>query len=218
MFTGLIETLGQVVAFDPLVVGTGARLTVDAVWPDRPGEISCAPLVQLGDSIAVNGCCLTAVSAVVQAVGTRLTFDLSHETLRLTAFGTLTRGDEVNCERAARLGDRLGGHLVTGHVDGLGRRLAVIARGGAWDVTYAVPTALEAELVVKGSVAIDGVSLTVNALPPGQLQVTLIPHTVGHTQLLAGDGEKPVHLETDLLAKHVRRLVELGFGPQATVR
>lgn len=205
MFTGLIEAIGTVVQRQ--AVGEGARLHVAIAWPD-------AAATQLGDSIAVNGCCLTAVAVRPLAPDEVLTFDLSHETLRLTAFGEVAVGTAVNAERAARLGDRLGGHLVTGHVDGVGQRMAVVERGGAWDVAYAVPPDAECELVVKGSVAIDGVSLTVNALSPGQVHVTLVAHTAAHTQLLAGPDGKAVHFETDLVAKHVRRLVELGFSPR----
>ncbi len=203
MFTGLIEAVGEVTQRQPQ--GTGARVVVTVCWPDG------AP-TGIGDSIAVNGCCLTVVAIAPQDNGERLTFELSHETLRCTALGDALVGAPVNCERAARLGDRLGGHLVTGHIDGVGTVCAIDDRAGAWDVTYSVPDDLAPELVVKGSVAIDGVSLTVNALPEGQLQVTLIPHTVAHTQLLHGGIGKRIHLETDLVAKHVRRLVELGLG------
>jgi riboflavin synthase len=156
---------------------------------------------------------LTVVAQTGDEGGDLLEFELSHETLARTAFGDLRTGRRVNLERAMRLGDRLGGHLVSGHVDGVAVLEAVAAHDGAWDLTYAVPQGFEAELVVKGSVAIDGVSLTVNGLPPGRVQVTLIPHTVAHTQLLDGDPGKRVHLETDLLAKHVRRLLACGVVP-----
>lgn len=205
MFTGLIEALGRVTSWTPQ--GEGARLTLAVAWPSD----SEAP--KIGDSVAVNGCCLTVIEVGAAPLVQVLSFDLSHETLACTAFAAIKPGDRVNCERAMRLGDRLGGHLVTGHVDGVAKLVDIQERQGAWDLTYAVPALLEAELVVKGSVAIDGVSLTVNALPTGKLQVTIIPHTASHTQLLSGGAGKAVHLETDLLAKHVRRLVQLGAAP-----
>lgn len=202
MFTGLVEANGTVDTF--AAQGGLHRLSVTVLWPDDD-------VTGLGDSVAVNGCCLTVVAHTHAADGRQtLTFELSPETLARTAFGALAAGQAVNLERAARLGQRLGGHLVSGHVDGTGQLLAVVDSGGAFDVTYAVPAELEPELVVKGSVAIDGVSLTVNALPPGQLQVTLIPHTVAHTQLLQGGVGKAVNLETDLVAKHIRRLAQFA--------
>lgn len=206
MFTGLVETLGTVRGWT--AIGDGGRLVVVARWPDGGS-------VNLGDSIAVDGACLTVIAIEPGDGGDALTFELSHETLALTHLGDVVPGDFCNLERALRLGDRLGGHFVTGHVDGQGVLAGIVLRDGAWDVTYGVPAALEAELAVKGSVTVDGVSLTVNALSSGQLHVTLIPHTAAHTQLLRAGPEGPlhppgrrVHLETDLLAKHVRRLLQ----------
>lgn len=206
MFTGLIESVGTVTAWQPSA--EAARLQVCVAWPSGVTRQS----TQLGDSVAVNGCCLTVVALVPDGDGERLDFELSHETLARTALDALRPASRVNLERAMRLGDRLGGHMVSGHVDGVAQLVGVAVREGAWDLTYAVPAALEPELVIKGSVALDGVSLTINALPQGHLQVTLIPHTVAHTQLLDGGTGKRVHIETDLIAKHVRRLVEMGVG------
>ncbi len=205
MFTGLIEAMGRVTSWTPQ--GEGARLTMAVAWPSDTKEPA------IGDSVAVNGCCLTVVEVGAAPLVQVLAFDLSHETLACTAFASIKPGERLNCERAMCLGDRLGGHLVTGHVDGVAKLIDIAVREGAWDLTYSVPASLEAELVVKGSVALDGVSLTVNALPPGKLQVTIIPHTASHTQLIAGGAGKAVHIETDLLAKHVRRLVQLGGAP-----
>ncbi len=201
MFTGLIEAVAEIaaIAHGP----QSAVLQLAVTWPDQIPT-------QLGESIAVNGCCLTVVRRDQQGEGELLRFELSHETLQCTSFSTASQGQYCNVERAMRLGDRLGGHLVTGHVDGTGRLVHIDARDGAWDVTYWIPAQLQAEIVVKGSIAIDGVSLTVNGTPADHLVVTLIPHTVAHTQLLEGAVGKLVHLETDLLAKHVRRLVQLG--------
>ena len=201
MFTGLIEAMGTLTAWQPQ--GGGARMVLRAQWPE--GD---AAQLNIGDSVACNGACLTVVSVVAQDAALQLGFDLSHETLALTGFADLQPGDPVNLERALRLGDRLGGHLVTGHVDGLGHLAQKIDRGDAWDLLYKVPASLEPEIVHKGSLAIDGVSLTVNGTPPGHVAVTIIPHTATHTQLLWGEVGKRVHLETDLLAKHVRRLLE----------
>lgn len=206
MFTGLIEAVGRVssVQLQPQF----ARVSIAARWPD-PQEP-----VLIGDSIAVSGCCLTAV-AVHAAAGQQaeLVFELSHETLSKTTFGQLQPGARVNLERALRLGARLGGHIVTGHVDGTGRLEQIARNGEAFDVVWSVPANLEPELVQKGSIAVDGVSLTVNALTPGHFSATIIPHTVAHTQLLDGGPGKAVHLETDVLAKHVRRLLSFGQIP-----
>lgn len=201
MFTGLIETVATAVEWSQS--GGIWRLGLAAAWPDSEPT-------QVGDSVAVNGCCLTAVAVQRQGQQERLQFELSAETLARTAFGSLQVGTGVNCERAAKLGQRLGGHIVTGHVDATAVLAQVVPVGGAFDVAYELPAELLPEVVIKGSVAIDGVSLTVNAIDGRLLRVMLIPHTVAHTQLLAGGTGKRVHVETDLLAKHVRRLLQLG--------
>jgi riboflavin synthase len=189
MFTGLVETLGTVraVAED----GTGGRsLTIAATFA---GE--CV----LGESVAINGCCLT----VVGRAGDDLTFQAGPETLAKTNLGEFRPGDRVNLERALRFGDRLGGHLVTGHVDGLG---AIAARepSGEWQtVWFAGPPDLVRMLVPKGSVAVDGVSLTVCAVERGRFSVMLIPHTLAVTTLGLKPTGAAVNLETDLIGKHV---------------
>jgi riboflavin synthase len=198
MFTGLVETVGTIHARE--LQAFGLRLQIAAPWPDQERTA-------IGDSVAVNGCCLTVVAIAQAGVAEALTFELSHETLARTAFAALQPGDPVNLERALRVGDRLGGHLVTGHVDGLATLEHVTERDGCWDLRYRLPDALLPEVADKGSVAIDGISLTVNGTDDGVL-VTIIPHTAAHTQVLYGGAGKRVHVETDLIAKHVRRLAE----------
>ena len=200
MFTGIIEAHGTITTIDSHGQD-GARLCVRARLAGDG-----RPPVALGDSVAVNGVCLTAVAMPQRGDAVEIAFDVSHETMARTGLGVLQRGDRVNIERALRLGDRLGGHWVTGHVDGLGTLEAIEARATSTDLRYAVPAALEPEVVEKGSIAIDGVSLTVNEVWPGGLRVTIIPHTAQATQLLDGGRGKRVHLETDILAKHIRRL------------
>jgi riboflavin synthase len=209
MFTGLVEATGQ---FRSLTRQAGsARMAVSVRWPDAGPSGT-----RIGDSVAVNGACLTVVALDPQPAGETLTFDLSHETLALTAFPDLASGDAVNLERALKLGDRLGGHIVSGHVDGVATLVRKVANGPAWDLTYRVSPELEPEIVTKGSITVDGVSLTVNSTPAGHFTVTLIPHTSVATQLLTGREGKRVHLETDLLARYVRRLLEFGVGPTAS--
>ena len=200
MFTGIIETMGDVIALQRR--GADARLEVQAQWPDE-----APPGVKLGDSVAINGTCLTVVSFTSAGDKVRMAFDASHETLRLTSLGALSVGDTCNLERALRPSDRLGGHIVTGHVDCTGVRKSVVQTGDCWDVTYELPAAIAQEVAQKGSIAIDGVSLTVNRVTATTFSVTLIPHTVACTQLLQGAGTKRVNLESDLLAKYVRRLL-----------
>ena len=201
MFTGLVETCGRVA--EVVSVPPGVRLVVDA------GAV--AEGVRLGDSICVNGCCLSVVHIDDDA----LAFELGPETLARTTLGGLATGAPVNLERSLRLSDRLGGHLVTGHVDGVGR-LASRSQDGEWvTCRFATPTALLAQIVSKGSVAVDGVSLTVVEVTPADFSVALIPHTLAVTTLghrAVGDG---VNLETDLMAKYVTRWLEARGAERA---
>jgi riboflavin synthase len=163
----------------------------------------------LGESVAVNGCCLTVTDFDAET----LSFDVGDETLKRTNLGQLDAGAKVNLERAMRLGDRIGGHLVSGHVDGVGRLLQRIEKREWADLRFAVPEALSRQMVPKGSIAVDGVSLTLVDVEPNAFSVMLIPHTLAMTtlgRLSVGDA---VNLETDLFAKYVER--QLGFLPLA---
>lgn len=197
MFTGLVEALAHVVDVEP--EPPGVRLIIDAG--------SLAGGAAIGDSIAVNGCCLT----VVRIDGARLSFQAGSETLSRTNLGALWTGHAVNLERSLILGDRLGGHLVTGHVDGLGT-LAERRDEGDWSLFwFATSAELMQQVAPKGSIAVDGVSLTVVDVAPERFSVALIPHTLSMTTLgqLAVGGT--VNLETDLIAKYVaRQLVARG--------
>ena len=206
MFTGIIEALGEIVS---VVKGAeDARVRVAMRWPTAE-----LPGVAMGDSVAINGTCLTVVQIETQPGGrVVLDFDASHETLALTSLGTLRAGGKVNVERALCVGDRLGGHWVTGHVDGAGTLMAVQRSGDAWDLSYRMPKQMEPEVVQKGSICIDGVSLTVNRVWPEHFAVTLIPHTVAHTQLLDGGVGKTVNLESDIVGKYLRRFMQLGVA------
>ncbi|MEU8386782.1 riboflavin synthase [Micromonospora sp. NPDC048842] len=194
MFTGIIEELGEIVRVEP-TAGDSALLGVRG------------PLVtsdaRHGDSIAVNGVCLT----VVEVGDGVFTADVMGETLRRSALGALRPGDPVNLERAAALGSRLGGHLVQGHVDGVGE---LISREPAeqWEtVRFRLPAALSRYVVEKGSITIDGVSLTVAAVGADEFAVGLIPTTLKLTTLGAKGVGDPVNLEVDVLAKYVERLL-----------
>lgn len=198
MFTGLVESMAQVV--EVLEVPPGRRLVIadDVVAADAA----------LGDSIALNGCCLT----VVEHDGNRLAFEAGPETLERTNLGALATGSAVNVERSLRFGDRMGGHLVTGHIDGPGT-LDQRKDEGQWSTFwFRAPIELLRQMASKGSIAVDGVSLTLCEVTDERFSVMLIPHTLSVTtlgQLKPGDR---VNLETDLLAKYVARQLE-GWKP-----
>lgn len=199
MFTGLIETVGTVRKLS--VRGSGARLDVEARWPDGSPP-------HRGDSIAVDGVCLTAIEPTPSGFAA----DVSPETLRRTLLGDARPGLRVNLERALRLGDRLGGHLVQGHVDGIVHVLSIRPEGGfsSWRMT--LPAEHAGEVALKGSVGLHGVSLTVADLGPDWFEVALIPETLDATTLGGLRSGARIHLETDVLAKYVARAVGRG-GP-----
>ncbi|WP_291984415.1 riboflavin synthase [Luteitalea sp.] len=195
MFTGLIEATGTVRARGP--VAGGQRLTI---------ETPLAAELALGDSVATSGVCLT----VVARDATTWSADVSPETLRVTALGGLAEGDEVNLERPLAIGSRLGGHFVQGHVDGTGRVDAVLPEGEFYRVRISFPPQLAAYFIEKGSVAVDGISLTVAALAASTFDVQIIPHTWTATTLRHAQPGAIVNLECDMVGKYVLRSLSLG--------
>jgi riboflavin synthase len=189
VFTGLVREVGTVAS---LVDG---RLTIEAPLTARG--------VQLGDSVAIDGVCLT----VVARVDSTLSFDAVPETLGRTALGTLDQGSRVNLEPALRAGDPLGGHYVQGHVDGVGSVASVAREGDGRRVRFAASAELLKYIVEKGSIAVQGTSLTVAAVDDTGFEVALIPHTLQATTLGELEPEQPVNLETDVLAKYVEKLL-----------
>jgi riboflavin synthase len=188
MFTGLVQQLGTLTSLE------GGRLAVTATLA---GELS------VGDSVAVNGACLTATSVTPDA----FTADVMEETLRRTALGALRPGDPVNLELPLRAADRLGGHFVQGHVDGVGTVAAVHDEGFSRLVEIEAEAGLMRYVVEKGSIAVDGVSLTVASLAEGTFGVSLIPETLERTTLGRASPGDSVNLEVDVLAKYVERLM-----------
>ena len=192
MFTGLVESLGTVVRVTES--GVGRRLVV---------RDSMGPQLAVGESVAVNGACLT----VVDIRGDEFSFDVGPETLLKTNLGKLTVGERVNLERSLRVGDRLGGHFVQGHVDAVGT-IDDRVRTGEWeDIWFRCPADLTRLMVPKGSIAVDGVSLTLVNVEPERFSVMLIPHTQSATTLGIKRVGDPVNLEADMLARHVAKLL-----------
>jgi riboflavin synthase len=193
MFTGLIEDLGKIVTLERR--GAAARLNV----------VTALPLaeIRLGDSIAVNGVCLT----VVAMSGEVISFDVSPETLQTAGFARLSPGRPVNLERALRLSDRLGGHLVTGHIDAVARVSGRREDSGNIVFSFKVPGEIARFIVPKGSIAIDGISLTVNMVEADSFSVNIIPHTADKTTLSLFRVGDEVNIETDIIGKYVQRLL-----------
>jgi riboflavin synthase len=198
MFTGLIEALGTVRLLD--AEGAGRNLDVT--------EPTLAPQLAIGESVAVNGACLT----VVERDHESFRFQVGPETLVRTNLGQLAVGDVVNLERSLRFSDRLGGHLVQGHVDGMGT-IASRQHEGDWElVWFRCPTELAQQMISKGSVAVDGVSLTLIDVTSDSFSVALIPHTLAQTTLGRKTVGTTVNLETDLIAKYVRKFLRKDEG------
>ena len=194
MFTGIVELMGTVRSVEPR--DRAVRLTIDT-----PGF---GELLAIGESVSVNGVCLTAVQSERHAVS----FDVVEETLKRTSLGMLEAGSAVNLERPVSLSTRLGGHLVQGHVDAVGTVQSVERRGDELWIAIGIPSGLGRYIVEKGSIAVDGISLTVAAIDPDVFHVAIIPHTVEITNLGCATAGTPVNLEVDVIAKHIEKLAE----------
>lgn len=194
MFTGIIAAVGQLKSLESR--GGDIRLHID------PAKLDLTD-VKLGDSIAVNGVCLT----VVEMASRSLQFDVSQETLQRTSLGQLKTGSEANLEKALAVGDRLGGHMVSGHVDGLGEVISKTASARSWQYKIKVPAELERYIAEKGSITIDGVSLTVNGVFDGGFDINIIPHTLEETIIKHYQTGTKVNLEVDLIARYLERLL-----------
>jgi len=199
MFTGIITALGTVRDIAPIGGGRDMRVVIGAPWPDTAA-------IAIGASIACSGCCLTAVEVGADWFAA----DASAETLSRTTLGRWRTGSRVNLERSLRLGDELGGHLVSGHIDGLGEAVSSTPENASTRWRFRVPDALARFIAAKGSVAVDGISLTVNDVDGATFGVNVIPHTASVTTfgtLRPGDG---VNIEIDTLARYVARLAEFS--------
>jgi len=206
MFTGIVEGIGKVLSLT--VSGQAGRLRLDL------GVV--AEGVRSGDSVSVDGACLT----VARVGGSVAEFDVSGETLDVSTLGGLGTGSEVNLERSLRAGDRLGGHFVLGHVDAVGRIDRLEATPGQVTLQVAAAREVVANLIPKGSVAVDGISLTIAALEPEKFSVAVIPHTFDHTTLRRKSAGERVNLELDVIGKYVARFLsarrgEPGAAPSA---
>ncbi|MFO1004869.1 MAG: riboflavin synthase [Planctomycetaceae bacterium] len=201
MFTGLVEGLGRVVSLTPDAVSLTLKIEAPAGLPE-------VDTVRLGDSIALNGCCLTVV-----AIDDRSwSFQAGSETLSRTNLGKLQVDDVVNVERSVQVGSRLGGHFVQGHVDALGS-VAAIDREGEWVfMSFRVPAPLTRQMVEKGSITVDGVSLTLVKVTSDSFQIALIPHTLLVTTLGRRAVGDPVNIETDILGKYIEKLLPQYSG------
>jgi len=193
MFTGIIEGLGKITGIR--TAGQGMRLSIRADFSLADSKI--------GDSIAVNGTCLTAVAIAT----TDFEVDVSPETLDKTTLKTIRIGDPVNIERALRLSDRLDGHLVSGHIDGTGRIIHKTRHANAILVGFAVSETLARDMIHKGSVAVDGISLTINACDDHGFEVSIIPHTADITTIGIKQNGDAVNIETDMIGKYVKKFL-----------
>jgi riboflavin synthase len=193
MFTGIVEEAGRVATFKSEAEAWRLVIAADAVLQDAT----------VGDSIAINGCCLT----IAQLDGKQVHFDVLEETRRLTNFGAFQPGSVVNLERSLRFGGKVGGHFVTGHIDTTGEILALEPRGKDHYLRIRVPEKFMRYIVHKGSIAIDGISLTIAEVAETELAVWLIPHTMLATNLHARHAGDAVNLEFDLLGKHIEKLL-----------
>ena len=195
MFTGIIQAVGQLTAITPGSVDTRLTLNVGKLPFDQ---------VEMGESISINGACMT----VVAFDDSSFSVDVSKESLARTTLGQLKVGSPVNLERALRLSDRLGGHLVSGHVDGVGEIIQRTQEGRSWKFGVRVPHELSRYIAHKGSVTVDGVSLTVNAVEGDQFNLQIIPHTLQETIFSEYQIGSEVNIEVDLIARYLERLIQ----------
>jgi len=204
MFTGIVAAVGRIESVEPLGEGAGVRLTIDA------GALDLSDVAP-GDSIAIQGACMTAIGIE----GTRFRVEVSGESLSKTA--GLDRPGPVNLEKAMRLDDRIGGHLVSGHVDGLGEVVSFEPVGESWRLVLRAPVELAKYFAYKGSVTVNGVSLTVNRVVDvaagAEFEINLIPHTIAVTTLKSLKPGDRVNLEVDLIARYVERMLAAGREP-----
>lgn len=201
MFTGIVTALGTIRSIDPIGAGKDMRLVIHAPWEDTAS-------IALGASIACSGCCLTAVELGADWFAV----DVSAETLSCTTMGTWAVGSQANLERSLKVGDELGGHIVSGHVDGVGRTVSAVPENGSIRWTFQVPQDLARFIAEKGSIAINGVSLTVNAVRGDTFGVNIIPHTASVTSFATLQPGDAVNIEIDMLARYVARLAEAQSG------
>jgi len=195
MFTGIITDIGE------LVARAQGRFTIGCGYP--------AAGIAVGASIACDGACLTATRIAPEGAGCIFEVDVSNETLSRATLGDWQPGQRINLERALRAGDELGGHIVAGHVDGVGRIIDIRADGSSRCITVEAPAALAGYLATKGSVALDGISLTVNEVEKNRFGINIVPHTLTHTTLGAKKPGDRVNLEADVFARYVARAMEL---------
>jgi len=197
MFTGIVEEVGIIRELHFQAEGASVTVAAETILPG----------IAIGDSIAVNGVCLTVVRLLRDA----FICDISDETLRRSAFRKAKIGARVNLERALAVGGRLGGHIMQGHVDDVGQMLSRTPSGGGFEISFSFPRALERYLVYKGSIAVNGISLTIAALRDGSFSTSVIPHTLSATNLGELTPGDPVNLETDILGKYFERYFQLGL-------
>ena len=198
MFTGIITGIG--ILSERTITASGGRFAIDCGYD--------AATIALGASIAHDGCCLTVTSLIPNPKGCRYTLDVSNETLSKTMLGSWQPGQRINLERALKIGDELGGHIVSGHIDGLARILDIKDDGDSRRFRFEVPPTLAPLIASKGSVALDGASLTVNEVSGNTFGINIIPHTLTVTTWGAKNAGDLVNLEVDMLARHVARLLE----------
>ena len=194
MFTGIISDIGE------LVARREGRFTIRCGYP--------ATSIAIGASIACDGACLTAIEVARASEGSLFTVDVSNETLARTTLGQWQPGRRINLERALRAGDELGGHIVAGHVDAVGRLVDMQPDGNSWRLTIEAPSELARYTAPKGSVALDGISLTVNEVEKSSFGINIVPHTLTHTTLGAKKPGDRVNLEADVFARYVARAME----------